>query len=309
MLRPLVFFLAVAGRLTAQQDLGHRFAVTPSPTRTSVGDPITLQFEVSLHERDLITDSVPRPAGELTEGVRILAMRKLERRGDRALHGEAAVAFYRTGPQQLPAFEIPFLRVSANLRGTIRSEPVAVEIAPSIPPGNPSLKDLKDLAPVAGTDWLPIGAAAGSLLVGLLGLRAWRRHRVRKAAAPRTLPLRPSAPPPDPFESALARLAGLDPLDLPAAADVVRACLADAASLPALRWTTAELLRTLPPHLRTEGNAERLSDLLRTADLVKFAQARTPATAGPAFLNAARALLTSWRAALGSQRGTADATG
>jgi hypothetical protein len=101
----------------------------------------------------------------------------------------------------------------------------------------------------------------------------------------------------------------MDPLDVPTAADVVRAVLADAANVPALGWTSAELLRTLPPQLRTEGNAERLAELLRSADLVKFAQGRTPPSAGEAFLDTARALLTSWRAALGFPRGTADATG
>jgi hypothetical protein len=310
MLRTLVCALLVgAVSASAQQELGHRFAVTPSAGRAAVGDPVTLRFEVSLHERDLITDSVPRPAGELAEGVRILAMRKLERRGDRALQGEATVAFYRTGVQQLPTFEIPFLRVSANMRGTIRSEPLPVEIAPTIPAGNPSIKDLKDLVPTGGTDWLPVGVGAGAVGVFVLALRAWRRRVARKAAVAAAPHLRPSAPLPDPFTSALARLEGIDPLDVPAAADVVRAVLADAANVPALGWTSAELLRTLPPHLRTEGNAERLAELLRSADLVKFAQGRTPPSAGQAFLDTARALLNSWRAALGFPRGAADATG
>lgn len=308
MLRPQLLLHLLAIPLAAQQDLGHRFAVAPSASRVSVGDPVTLRFEVSLHERDLITDSVPRPAGELAEGVRILAMRKLERRGDRALHGEATVAFYRTGAQQLPTFEIPFLRVSANMRGTIRSEPLSVEIAPTIPAGNPSIKDLKELVPTGGTDWLPVGIGAGAVVATLLALRAWRRRRAGKTALA-ALPLRPSAPPPDPFLSALARLEGMDPLDVPAAADVIRAVLADAANVPALGWTSAELLRTLPPHLRTEGNGERLAELLRSADLMKFAQGRTPPSAGHAFLDTARALLTSWRAALGFAGGTADATG
>jgi hypothetical protein len=184
---------------------------------------------------------------------------------------------------------------------------VSVEIAATIPPGNPSLKDLKDLAPVAGTDWLPIASAAGAVLVGVVALRAWRRRALRKvAAAPSSSP---PAPLPDPFEAALARLAVLDPLDVPAAADVLRACLADAARVPALERTTAELLRALPPELRTAGNAERLSHLLCDADLVKFAQAPTPPAAGRAFLDAARALLTRWRAALGTAEGTADAAG
>ena len=59
---------------SAQQELGHRFAVTPSAGRAAVGDPVTLRFEVSLHERDLITDSVPRPAGELDRAWNVFAL-------------------------------------------------------------------------------------------------------------------------------------------------------------------------------------------------------------------------------------------
>lgn len=291
----------------AQQDLGHRFGATPSAARAAVGDPITVRFEVGLHERDLITDSVPRPAGELAEGVRVLALRKLERRGDRALRGEATIAFYRTGVQQLPTFEIPFLRVSANMRGTIRSEPTTVEIVPSIPPGNPSLKDLKDLAPVAGTDWLPIGAALGAGLVTAALWRLWRRRRPRVRPAPVPSPAPVAAP--DPFEAALARLAAIDPVDLPATADVVRACLVDAANVPALERTTAELLGTLPPVLRGQGNGERLAAVLSNADLVKFAQARTSPLVGSALHDAAGALLKSWRTATRLPRDIADATG
>jgi hypothetical protein len=291
----------------SQQELGHHFGVTPSAARAAVGDPITLRFSVHLHERDLITDSLPRPAGELPDGVRILEMHKLTRRTHRALEGTAKVAFYRTGVRELPTFEIPFVRVTANMRGTIRSEPGQIEIASVAPLGNPPLKDLKDLAPVDGVDWLPIGIAAGAAAAGVLMVRQWRRRR--RAAGPAALPV-PEAPHlPDPYEAALAQLAALDPRDLPAAADVVRGCLADAASVPALERTTSELLRSLPAHLVTEGNRERLTALLADADLVKFAQARTTPAAGPAFLDAARTLLTSWRASARLSRGTADAIG
>ncbi len=297
-----------AGPAAAQQEIGHHFGVRPSTARASVGDPVTLRFSVNLHERDLITDSVPRPTGELPEGVRVLAIGKLVRRADRLLQGEATVGFYRTGVQQLPTFEIPFLRVSANLRGTIKSEPVQVEIAPVAPPGNPPLKDLKALAAVGGVDWLPIGVAGGLLALSALALRLWQRRARRPAPAP--LPIHPSAHPPiDHWDLALAQLAELDPRDLPAAADVIRRCLADAASVPALERTTAELLRVLPAPLQTQGNRERLAALLADADLVKFAQGRTRPAAGPAFLDAARALLTSWRAAARVSAGTADAAG
>ncbi len=308
MRRALTYLLVVsAGPASAQQDLGHSFDVAPAVARAAIGDPIALRFSVNLHERDLITDSVPRPAGELPEGIRVLAVRKLARRTDRALQGEATVAFYRTGPQQLPTFEIPFLRVSANLRGTIKSEPAQVEIVPLIPPGNPSLKDLKDLAPVGGVDWLPFGVGILGLAVGGLALRQWRRRPRRRVTEPP--PADPPVQAPDPWEAGLARLAALDPRDLPAAADVVRGCLADAARVPAPYRTTTELLGALPPYLVRQGNGERLSALLAGADLVKFAQARPAPAAGPVLFDTARALLTSWRATAPVPPGPADAAG
>ncbi|MGH7629260.1 MAG: hypothetical protein ACREOF_07690, partial [Gemmatimonadales bacterium] len=268
MRRTLVWVLLVsAGPASAQQDLGHHFDVTPAVARAAIGDPITLRFSVNLHERDLITDSVPRPTGELPEGIRVLGIQKLARRSDRALQGEATVAFYRTGPQRVPSFGIPFLRVSANMRGVLESRPAEIEIAPVIPPGNPSLRDLKSLAPVGGVDWLPIGIGAAALAVAIVAVRLWRVHKARRAGEQPSIG--PSDHPTiDPYESALARLAALDPLDLPAAADVVRGCLADAASVPALERTTTELLGALPPHLVQEVNRERLAALLADADLV-----------------------------------------
>jgi hypothetical protein len=156
-------------------------------------------------------------------------------------------------------------------------------------------------------DWLPIGVAAGGIAAAMLAIRRWRRKSALVRAPPS---VEPSVPhPADAYETALARLAALDPRDLPAAADVIRGCLAEAARVPALERTTAELLAALPPHLVADGNRERLSALLGGADLVKFAQGRTPPAAGSALLDAARALLTSWRNAARLPRGTADATG
>jgi hypothetical protein len=299
--------LLSAGPAFAQQDLGHRFTVAPSVGQAEVGDPITLRFSVTLHERDLVTDSVPRPAGELPEGVRILEVQKLARRADRALEGEARVAVYRTGVTAIPTFEIPFLRVSANMRGTIRSEPARIEIASVAPPGNPPLRDLKNLAQAGGVDWLPIGLEAAGLLAAIVAIRRWRARRSRRAEEHSSIG--PSVPPRiDPYASALARLARLDPTDLPGAADVVRDCLAAAAGIPALEQTSSELLVALPAHLNGRENRNRLATLLADADLMKFGQGRPGPAVGSSF-ESARALLASWRTTAGQAPGAADATG
>ena len=307
MIRLPPLLLLVAGSVSAQQDLGHRFEVTQAVARAAVGDPITLRFSVHLHERDLVTDSLPRPTGELPEGVRILRMGKLARNGDRALTGEATVAIYRTGLASLPVFEIPFLRVSANMRGTIRSEPAQLEIVPVAPSGNPSLKDLKGLVPAGGLDWIPWGIAGGVVAAAALALRAWRRASRRPSGPPA---IRPSGHlPADPFDVALAQLAGLEATDLAAAADIIRGCLVAAAGIPALEQTSSELLRALPTHLNGRENRARLSELLAGADLVKFAQGHADPAAGHAFFDSARALLTGWRDRARDPAGSGDAAG
>jgi hypothetical protein len=303
----VLLLLVAAGFVSAQQDLGHRFEVTPAVARAALGDPITLRFRVHLHERDLVTDSLPRPTGELPEGLRILRMGKLARSGDRALAGEATVAIYRTGLAALPVFEIPFLRVSANMRGTIRSEPAQLEIVSVAPPGNPSLKDLKGLAPVGGMDWLPFGIAGSVVAAAVLALRAWRRSSRGRSGPPA---LRSSGPPPtNPFDLALAQLAGLEATDVAAAADVIRGCLVAAAGIPALEQTSSELLLALPPHLNGRDNRARLSRLLADADLVKFARGRADPAAGHAFFDSARVLLTGWRDRAPDPAGSGDAAG
>jgi hypothetical protein len=302
-----LLLLVAAGSVSAQQDLGHRFEVTPAVARAAVGDPVTLRFSIHLHERDLVTDSLPRPTGELPEGVRILRVGKLARNGDRALTGEATVAIYRTGLTALPVFEIPFLRVSANMRGTIRSEPTQLEIVSMTPPGNPSLKDLKGLAPVGGVDWLPLGIAGVVAVVAALAVRAWRRRPSRRPSGHPAI--RPSGHPVDPFDVALAQLAGLEPSDLAAVADVIRGCLVAATGIPALEQTSSELLRALPPHLNGRENRARLSELLADADLVKFACARADPAASHAFFDSARALLTGWRDRSRDPAGSGDAPG
>ncbi|HEU5171611.1 MAG TPA: hypothetical protein VFU46_13775 [Gemmatimonadales bacterium] len=290
------------------QDLGHRFEAAPAALRARVGEPVELRLSVRLHEGDLITDSVPRPTGELPEGVRLLAIDKLQRRADRALVGRATVAFYRPGAQALPAFAIPFLRVSANLRGRIRSEPVTIEIVPTIPAGNPSVRDIKDLAPVKGVDWLPILVALGVVALSALAARVVRRRRSGGAGPLTVRPSdRPAVLPPDPYDVALAQLAALDPRDLPALADLLRRCLADAEAVPALERTTRELVGALPPHLAGKGSRARLRTLLGQADLVKFARAEPRPGAGAAFVAAARALLETWRGARPARVEPADA--
>src|SRR6187551_2077001 len=94
----------------AQVVSNQAFEITSGTAHQTVGDTVILNFRVRLDERDLLFDTVPRPIGAVPQGVRILAVEKLERTPDRIFHGHARLAFYRPGHQPVPTFGLPFMR-------------------------------------------------------------------------------------------------------------------------------------------------------------------------------------------------------
>jgi hypothetical protein len=281
-----------------------RFETTPDSARATVGDSVTVRFRVHLNERDLLSDSVPHPVADLPEGVRVLEVAPLRKTGSRALDGSARLAFYRVGRRSIPAFGIPFVRIVSGQRGVLVSDSAFVEIDSVAPPGNPSLKDIKDIERQGAPDPRLVAAlAAAAVLGGLVLLRRRARHRAL-----------PGVPGPSlgaeavvlgPYEVALGRLAQIERERWPlrgevdrhyaAVADVLRRYLDEAHGVPALERTTAELAWALPPALAEGGLGERCSALLADADLVKFARRRPDETDATRLLRDARDLLGAWR--------------
>lgn len=282
------------------------FQVVAETTHATVGDAVTLRFRVRLSEGDLLYDSVPKPAGELPAGVRVLSVEKLRRGPDRVFTGRALVAFYRPGRHAAPVFTLPFMRsVKGLTRGALTSDSAFVEIDSVAPPGNPSLKDIKPIVRQRGPDpRLVTGLAAVALAAG----GAWLFRRRRRAAAPVVLAI-PKAPVADltPYDRAVARLEQIrtggwpGPADADdyyeAVGDTLRRYLEEAHGVPALKRTTTELVGALPPALGDGGHARRCAAVLGDADLVKFARAPRDAGAASAFAGEARALLDEWHAA------------
>jgi hypothetical protein len=304
-----VLYALAAPLLLHAQEWEHRFEVAPEAARATVGDPITLRFRLRLHERDLLGDTMPRPPDSLPDGVRILEISRLSPAGERQLAGTARIAFYRTGVQRIPPFGIPFARVAANIRGFIVSDTSAtVEIVPTIPAGNPTLKDIRDIARVGGTVWWPWLAGLAALALG--GWWLGRVARRRRAPLPLETPMEPAGPEPvvlGAYEIALARLTHIERERWPlrgevarhyeAVADALRRYLEEAERIPALERTTGELVWALPPHLTGDGLRDRAYDFFADADLVKFARVRPDEVSASAFTRAARALLERWHRA------------
>lgn len=289
-------------RLAAQLH-GQVWEVTPETGRATVGDTVAIRFRVRLDERDLLFDTVPKPALTPPDWLRIISVEKLQRQPDRIFTGRAFVAFYRPGRQAVPIFELPFMRSVKGLeRGTFRSDTATVEIVPVLPAGSSTLRDIKEPAPRPGPNPLELLAAIVALAVA-----AWLLLRGRRpaAAAPGPPPSTPTPPPPpDPFELALARLAAVEAERWPtrdvahhyeAVTDALRDYL-EALGIPARERTTTELAWTLPPRLLEGTLRDRYGEIFGDADLVKFAHWRPDPGTAAAFLAEAGTLLRGWRA-------------
>ena len=304
----LGWLLVIPSGLAAQLH-GQHWDVTPSTTRATVGDTVTVSFRVRLDERDLLFDTVPRPAAAPPDWIRIFSVEKLERQPDRIFLGRARMAFYRPGVQQIPIFQLPFMRSVKGLsRGTFASDSAVVEIVPVLQAGaSARLRDIKEPAAARSAD--PLELLLGVVALVAAGWLAWRARR-RPAPAPAAAP--PAAPasaaPPDPYAQALARLeaiaaeswAGRDVArHYAAVTDVLRDYL-ETHGIPARERTTTELRWAMPPALVAGASRRRFEDLFDAADLVKFAHWRPGAAEAGAFLLAARELLTRWHAAQAS---------
>lgn len=294
----------ILAQKTDAQYEGRSFTVSAAPAKASVGDTVRLRFRLVAHERDLLTDSVPRPVGQAAEGMRVLAVERLRRGADRVFTGSALVAFYRPGLREVPAFGVPWMQIVSGRRGTAATEAGAIEIVPVLPAGNPTLRDIREVEPAPGPAALPL--FLGGLLLAAIAVLLLRRRATPPAPIPVPAPP-PPALPPDPYRQALQRLEAIGQerrahrgevvLHYQAVADALRDYLEAAEEIPARERTTTELLWALPPRL-TEGGLRRLAgQLLGEADLVKFARRRPDAGAADQHLREARELLRRWHEA------------
>jgi hypothetical protein len=281
----------------------------PDTAAVTVGDPVSLRLILRQYEGDALLEQVPHPETALADGVRLLAVDSMRRVGDRLLEGRALIAFYRPGPQIIPAFAIDFRRGAVILHGTMRSDPLPIDVVPVLTDGGgPTLRDIRELVAVSGPDPRLVAA-----LAVLLAVSAWALRRGRGRRAPVLAPALAvvdvgPAPAPDPFALALDRLAEIEASQWAAAgevarhyeavADALRDYLAAAAGIPARERTTAELLWMLPAPLADGGLRLRHESLFDEADLVKFARRRPDPGSATAYLAQARELLARWRDAM-----------
>jgi MYXO-CTERM domain-containing protein len=305
-MRPRSLVVSLLLATTTAPAAAQTFEAVPDTGRLTVGDPVSIRLVLRQYEGDALLEQVPHAEVRLDNGIRLLSTDSMRPIANRRLEARVRLAFYRPGPQTIPPFAIDFRRGAVILHGTMRTEPVAIEIAPVLEAGNGQrLRDIKESLTPPGPD--PRLAAVGAALVAAAWL--WRRRRGRSRPPAPALILVPSARPetPDAYAAALARLREIESegwaargdvaRHYEAVADALRGYLAEAERLPARQRTTRELLWTLPRHLEAPGLRGSCEAVFDEADLVKFARRRPDAGTGEAFLARARALLTGWREA------------
>jgi hypothetical protein len=298
-----VALLAAAPAPLAAQLHGQHWEVTPETSRPTVGDTVVIAFRVRLDERDLLFDTVPKPAVTPPDWVRVLSVDKLERHPDRIFTGRARLAFYRPGRQAVPVFELPFMRsVKGLTRGTMSSDSASVEVVPVLTAGSSAtLRDIKEPASSRGGGLLEL--LLGLAAAGAAGWLAWRTRRSPSEPPAAAVEAESAPPPAEPYTIALAQL---DRIEEQAwgASDVARhyAEIADtlrdyleAYGIPARERTTSELRWALPASLLAGDGLRRYAAVFEAADLVKFAHERPGAAQAKAFTQAARGLLAAWR--------------
>ena len=185
--------------------------MTPETERATVGDTVTLAFRVRLDERDLLFDTVPKPARTLPDWIRVFGVEKLQRQPDRIYVGKARIAFYRPGRQAVPLFELPFMRSVKGLsRGTLTSDSATVEVVPVLSAGSSAtLRDIKEPASAGKPE--PLALALGLLALAVAGWLTWRARRRGPAAVAEPLPAPAAAPAArDPYDIAADRLVAIE---------------------------------------------------------------------------------------------------
>jgi hypothetical protein len=300
----LALVLCAAPRPLAAQLHGQHWTVAPETERATVGDTVILAFRVRLDERDLLFDTVPKPAGTLPDWIRVFGVEKLQRQPDRIYVGKARIAFYRPGRQAVPLFELPFMRSVKGLsRGTLTSDSATVEVVPVLSAGSSAtLRDIKEPAPAGKPE--PLALALGVLALIVAGWLTWRARRRAPPVLTEPLPASAAAPATrDPYDVAADRLMAIE-LERWSASDVARhyAEVTDvlrdyleAYGVPARERTTSELRWALAPGLMAGRGRRRFETVFDAADLVKFAHWRPGVEDAEGFLVAARELLASWR--------------
>lgn len=282
---------------------GQSLEVTPEQLKANVGDVITLKLTARLHDGQELLDLAPRTLLSPPDGMRIVSTDTLRPDRNGEYHGTVRMAFYRIGRQPVPTLALLYRPAPGASPDTLVHAPLAIEIEPILPAGNPEIKDIRPLRLLGGPVWGPLTILLAAVAAGFYWLSRRNRGQVVKKSE------KLAAIPTGPFDLALARLAELERASIASGngvvplfgdvAELVRMTLVEVGALPHQGLTTPEVPPQLPPQLAGGGLAQRCEALLSDADLVKFARVKPDRTAANSHVSRARDLFEAWRNAAG----------
>jgi hypothetical protein len=285
-------------RLDAQYEAQY-FGLEMSRDSVKLGEVVELHARVFIGPQQTLVSHVPVAAEDLPDGGRIVGIDTLEHQADRKqLLGTVRMAFLRTGRMRIPPFRV-IVRATPYDRGfMLESQALYIDVVPTLPPGNPSLKDIRDQRPEQQVD--PLLVLAG---VAAFGVVAWwgRRWLARRSATALAAPVAAIAlTPADLAREALNRIEregwaerGDMARHYEAVAAVMREYLESIDPKVHAAQTSTELLRVLATR-RSNGTWHGTARVLSDADLVKFAGVSPDAKTAHAYVVRARSVIDAW---------------
>jgi len=271
---PAALGLSAALTLAAFAQAGEALSPRISPETITVGDLLTYAVDVPLAPGETVTG----PGAEAALGQWEVRGYQVQAGAGRATLVYALTAF-ETGTLEIPSLSLTIGTPAGQAR-TVRTGPAKVTVASVLEGEDTQPADI--VGPLALREQpVAIGVRALVLLAALaltalLARFLWRRRRRRQAE---------EASRPDPPDvAALKALAALRAAGLPEAGEVkahyselseiLRTYLAARWGLRTLEETTSRIVRQMRGSAQCLEHAPVVEDLLREADLVKFAKAR-----------------------------------
>jgi len=297
----IAILLLVIGAAPAE---AQHFDLEMSRDSVKLGQVVELQARIHIGPQQTLANRVPVVAEGMPDGGRVVGVDSLEHQADRTLLiGKVRMAFLRTGRVRIPPLRV-IVKATPDDRGfMLESEPLYVDVVPTLPAGSPSLKDIRDQVPAQAVD--PVMVAA--VMAGLAALTWFVRRRLARrpvhvAGAPVAAG---AATPADIARAALIRIeqeGWADRGDMArhyeAIAGVMRDYLESIDPKVHAAQTSTELLRVLATRW-SNGTWHGTARLLGDADLVKFAGVSPDVRTARAYAESARRVIDAWAAPAG----------
>lgn len=304
----LVFLAPLATRAHAQH-----FDLELNRDSVRLGEVVELRARIHIGPQQTLASPIPVVAEGLPDGGRVVGVDTLRHQQDRTLLlGTVRMAFLRTGRLRIPPLRV-IVKATPDDRGfMLESEPLYIDVVPTLPAGNPTLKDIRDQLPEQKVDPLMVAAALAALAIVAWVVR--RRLAGRPVAAPVAGPVAGAATPADVARAALSRIElegwverGDMQRHYEAVAAVMRQYLESIDPRVHAAQTSTELLRVLARH-QANGSVgpvilseakdrvvlPRTAQVFGDADLVKFAGISPDAKTARAYVSGARKVIDSW---------------